>query len=73
MYGYGRTALEQVQGLERKREVCVQVRCWEWRETERRELADVFEVVNGVCVVPRRKASGLFTGMVGAVRERSTI
>lgn len=40
-------------GLERKRQVCVQVCGLRWSETERLETVDVFDVVCGVCIGSR--------------------
>lgn len=45
-------------GLERKRLVCAQIRCYQWRETTRRETAHVCNAVFEVSMVAKEAKRG---------------
>lgn len=53
--------------MERKREGRLQVFCWQWRKTERGEVADEFVVVCGVRVVSESVAGELVRDTLAAI------
>lgn len=52
--------LGKTKDLEKKRRLCVQACCWQGTQTERSEIADVFDFVCDVCIANRRMAGGVF-------------
>lgn len=49
--------------------MCVKSFCWRWKETERVEGGDLFDVFCDVCNVSLRLASRLSMGVDGSIRK----